>query len=63
MSPPHDPGSRRISRMPGGLGLGLSVVKKLVELHGGEVRAESDGAGDGATFRVRLPCSSAAAST
>lgn len=39
----------------GGLGLGLSIVKSLVELHGGAVRAESAGAGAGATFIVELP--------
>lgn len=39
----------------GGLGLGLSIVKNLVELHGGAVRAESAGAGAGATFIVELP--------
>lgn len=44
-----------ISRRHGGLGLGLAIVRHLVELHGGEVRAESAGAGAGATFTVRLP--------
>ena len=38
-----------------GLGLGLSIVKHLVELHGGAVSAHSDGAACGATFRVVLP--------
>jgi PAS domain S-box-containing protein len=47
-----DPSS---SRRYGGLGLGLALVKELVELHGGAVSAESGGAGKGATFRVRLP--------
>lgn len=43
------------SRQHGGLGLGLAVVRHLVELHGGTVRAESAGAGRGATFVVELP--------
>ncbi|MFT3764825.1 MAG: ATP-binding protein [Minicystis sp.] len=43
------------ARRHGGLGLGLSIVKHLVELHGGAVRAESDGLGRGARFTVALP--------
>ncbi|MCA1612886.1 MAG: GAF domain-containing protein [Acidobacteria bacterium] len=43
------------TRAHGGLGLGLSIVSHLVELHGGTVAAESGGAGRGAAFRVRLP--------
>jgi signal transduction histidine kinase/ActR/RegA family two-component response regulator len=43
------------SRLHGGLGLGLAIVRHLVELHGGEVSAESSGEGRGATFSVRLP--------
>ena len=43
------------SRQYGGLGLGLSIVRSLVELHGGRVVAHSDGEGRGATFSVWLP--------
>ncbi len=42
-------------RKHGGLGLGLAIVRQLVELHGGQVKAESEGEGKGATFRVILP--------
>ena len=44
-----------ITRKTGGLGLGLAIVRHLVEMHGGTVQAESAGEGQGATFRVRLP--------
>ncbi len=43
------------SQRNGGLGLGLALVKHLVELHGGTVKAQSDGEGKGATFTVTLP--------
>jgi signal transduction histidine kinase/ActR/RegA family two-component response regulator len=44
-----------ITRKTGGLGLGLSIVHHIVEMHGGTVEAASDGLDRGATFRVRLP--------
>ena len=43
------------TREQGGLGLGLAIVRQLVELHGGTVSARSQGVGTGATFEVRLP--------
>jgi PAS domain S-box-containing protein len=43
------------SRSFGGLGLGLSIVRSVVEMHGGSVRAESEGKGRGATFTITLP--------
>jgi PAS domain S-box-containing protein len=44
-----------ISRRHGGLGLGLSIVKQLIELHGGSVDASSNGLGRGSTFTIELP--------
>jgi signal transduction histidine kinase/CheY-like chemotaxis protein len=48
-------GERCSDRSGGGLGVGLTLVKSLVEMHGGQVSAESRGRGHGATFKVRLP--------
>ncbi|QJE98766.1 response regulator [Luteolibacter luteus] len=47
--------SRTIDRAHGGLGIGLTIVRRLVELHGGSVTAHSDGLGQGSEFIVRLP--------
>jgi signal transduction histidine kinase/ActR/RegA family two-component response regulator len=48
-------GDAGTTRQHGGLGLGLAIVRHLVELHGGTVRVESSGPGEGTTFRVLLP--------
>jgi signal transduction histidine kinase/CheY-like chemotaxis protein len=52
---PFTQADRSLDRSKGGLGLGLSLVKGLVKLHGGEVHASSGGPGRGAEFVVRLP--------
>jgi PAS domain S-box-containing protein len=54
-------GRQALDRAKGGLGLGLSMVRSLIELHGGQVSAHSDGAGKGSEFRVYLPLASARA--
>jgi signal transduction histidine kinase/ActR/RegA family two-component response regulator len=46
---------QKTSRQHGGMGLGLAIVRHLVEMHGGTVRASSEGEGKGATFIVMLP--------
>jgi PAS domain S-box-containing protein len=50
---------RSLDRSQGGLGIGLAVCKKLVEMHGGIVTADSNGPGLGATFTIRLPIAEA----
>jgi CheY-like chemotaxis protein len=52
-----------LDRSQGGLGIGLTVVRKLTELHGGAVSVQSPGEGKGSTFTVRLPLSEAAEPT
>jgi signal transduction histidine kinase len=52
-------GDSSLTRPFGGLGLGLAIVRHLVELHGGSVHASSAGTNRGATFSVRLPIHSA----
>jgi CheY-like chemotaxis protein len=54
---------RSSDRRLGGLGLGLALVRQLVELHGGQVRADSEGLGKGSRLTVRLPLARATAPT
>jgi PAS domain S-box-containing protein len=53
-------GERSLDRAEGGLGIGLSLVRSLMELHGGRVTAHSDGPGRGSEFVISLPCSRSA---
>ena len=46
----------RVERAHGGLGIGLTLVQRLTELHGGHISVHSDGPGQGCTFTVLLPC-------
>jgi len=48
-------GSSTLDRAQGGLGIGLSLVRRLTELHGGSIEAESKGPGGGSTFTLRMP--------
>ncbi len=48
-------GERTLDRAQGGLGIGLTLVRNLVEMHGGQVTAASPGPGQGSTFTLRLP--------
>jgi two-component system CheB/CheR fusion protein len=52
-------GGARMTRQFGGLGLGLAIAKAVVEMHGGTIRAASDGVGHGATFSVELQTAAA----
>jgi PAS domain S-box-containing protein len=54
-------GDRSIARSEGGLGIGLTLVQKLAEMHGGSVTAASGGPGEGSEFTVRLPAADSAA--
>ena len=53
-------GERTLDRRGGGLGIGLTLVSRLVEMHGGRVSAHSEGVGHGSEFEVRLPLSAGA---
>jgi len=58
---PFVQGEQPLDRRDGGLGIGLTLVRTLVELHGGTIEAHSDGPGTGATFTVRWPQGSSTA--
>jgi PAS domain S-box-containing protein len=55
-------GDQSLAHTSGGLGIGLTLVHRLVELHGGRVSVHSDGAGQGSEFTIRLPLSNPAGS-
>jgi PAS domain S-box-containing protein len=56
-------GERSIARSEGGLGIGLTIVQKLTEMHGGTVAADSEGIGKGSEFTIRLPVARKSAAT
>jgi PAS domain S-box-containing protein len=56
-------GENTLARAQGGLGIGLTLVKRLVEMHGGSVSASSEGPGKGSEFCVRLPLAAASDAT
>lgn len=56
-------GTISLDRAQGGLGIGLSLVRRLAELHGGSVKAHSEGTSAGSTFTLRLPASSVQAAS
>ena len=58
---PFVQGDQDLARADGGLGLGLAIVRRIVELHGGTVSAHSEGVGRGSEFVVRLPAAVAEA--
>jgi CheY-like chemotaxis protein/anti-sigma regulatory factor (Ser/Thr protein kinase) len=58
---PFQQAPQSLARRTGGLGLGLAIVRKIVALHGGQVTASSDGAGQGSRFEVTLPLAAAPA--
>ena len=56
-------GDNNLERTEGGLGIGLSVVRRIIELHGGTIQALSEGRGKGSEFRIRLPVSTGEVAT
>lgn len=54
--------NKSLDRTQGGLGVGLTIVKKLLDMHGGDITAHSEGAGKGAEFRLWLPSAGSASS-
>jgi signal transduction histidine kinase/ActR/RegA family two-component response regulator len=56
-------GERSIARSEGGLGIGLTIVQKLVEMHGGRIETKSDGPNSGSTFSIWLPAAPKPAAT